>query len=123
MTATRRPTWRHSTNGVSFVGWYPITPSSSLAETINTYTPQLRKDPETGRLTLAVVQAEDELAAAGMILGAGWAGARSMTATSGPGISLMAEFIGLGYFAEIPAVFWDIQRIGPSTGLHAHRSG
>ncbi len=104
-------------NGVTFVGWYPITPSSSLADAINTYAPQLRVDEETGKSTVAVVQAEDELAAAGMVLGAGWAGARSMTATSGPGISLMAEFVGLGYFAEIPAVFWDIQRMGPSTGL------
>ena len=103
--------------GVQFVAWYPITPSSSLAEGINEYGPSLRTDPESGKLTYAVVQAEDELAAAGMIIGAGWAGARSMTATSGPGISLMSEFVGLAYFAEVPAVIWDIQRMGPSTGL------
>ncbi len=103
--------------GVSFMGWYPITPSSSLADAVNSYIPQLRIDPDTGKSTVAVVQAEDELAAIGMVLGAGWAGARSMTATSGPGISLMAEFVGLGYFAEIPAVIWDVQRMGPSTGL------
>lgn len=103
--------------GVTFVAWYPITPSTSLVDSINDYLPKFRKDPETGKPTYAVIQAEDELAALGMILGAGWAGARSMTATSGPGISLMAEFAGLGYYAEIPAVIWDIQRVGPSTGL------
>ncbi|MEZ4591267.1 MAG: 2-oxoacid:acceptor oxidoreductase subunit alpha [Chloroflexota bacterium] len=103
--------------GVSFVAWYPITPSTSLVDGLNDYLPQLRRDPETGEKTYAVVQSEDELAAIGMILGAGWAGARAMTATSGPGISLMSEFAGLGYFAEIPAVIWDIQRVGPSTGL------
>ncbi|MCB9157286.1 MAG: 2-oxoacid:acceptor oxidoreductase subunit alpha [Caldilineaceae bacterium] len=104
-------------NGVNMVAWYPITPSSSLAEAINKYGPTLRKDPETGKNTYAVVQAEDELAAIGMVIGAGWAGARSMTSTSGPGISLMAEFAGLAQFAEIPSVIWDIQRMGPSTGL------
>ena len=104
-------------NGVNIVAWYPITPSSSLADAINTYAPQLRHDPETGKATYAVIQAEDELAAIGMVIGAGWAGARAMTATSGPGISLMAEFVGLAYFAEVPAVIWDIQRMGPSTGL------
>jgi 2-oxoglutarate ferredoxin oxidoreductase subunit alpha len=109
-------------NGLSFMAWYPITPSSSLADAVNTYAPQLRKDPETGKSTVAVIQAEDELAAAGMVLGAGWAGARAMTATSGPGISLMAEFVGLGYFTELPAVFWDIQRMGPSTGLPTRTS-
>ena len=109
-------------NGVSFVGWYPITPSSSVADAITSYAPKLRTDVETGKPTYAIVQAEDELAAIGMVLGAGWAGARSMTATSGPGISLMAEFIGLGYFAEIPAVVWDIQRMGPSTGLPTRTS-
>lgn len=109
-------------NGVAFLGWYPITPSSSLADAINTYAPQLRLDPDTGKSTLAVVQAEDELAAIGMVLGAGWAGARAMTATSGPGLSLMTEFAGLGYFAEIPAVIWDVQRIGPSTGLPTRTS-
>ena len=103
--------------GVTFTAWYPITPSTSVVDSLNSYLPKLRRDPETGKATYAVVQAEDELAAIGMILGAGWAGARSMTATSGPGISLMAEFAGLGYFAEIPAVIWDIQRVGPSTGL------
>ncbi len=104
-------------NGVTFVSWYPITPSSSLADAINSYGPDLRKDPETGKMTYAVIQAEDELAAIGMVLGAGWAGARAMTATSGPGISLMSEFAGMAYFAEIPSVIWDIQRMGPSTGL------
>ncbi|VAW29893.1 2-oxoglutarate/2-oxoacid ferredoxin oxidoreductase, gamma subunit / 2-oxoglutarate/2-oxoacid ferredoxin oxidoreductase, alpha subunit [hydrothermal vent metagenome] len=103
--------------GVTFAAWYPITPSTSLIDGLNHYLPKLRRDPETGENTFAVVQAEDELAAIGMILGAGWAGARSVTATSGPGISLMAEFAGLGYFAEIPAVIWDVQRVGPSTGL------
>lgn len=103
--------------GVTFAAWYPITPSTSVIDALNGYLPKLRTDPQTGKATYAVVQAEDELAAIGMILGAGWAGARAMTATSGPGISLMAEFAGLGYFAEIPAVIWDIQRVGPSTGL------
>jgi 2-oxoglutarate ferredoxin oxidoreductase subunit alpha len=103
--------------GVTFVAWYPITPSTSVVDALNTFLPSLRIDPETGRKTYAVIQAEDELSAIGMLLGAGWAGARAMTATSGPGISLMAEFSGLGYFAEIPAVIWDIQRVGPSTGL------
>ncbi|HVR44997.1 MAG TPA: 2-oxoacid:acceptor oxidoreductase subunit alpha [Thermoanaerobaculia bacterium] len=101
--------------GVTVVTWYPITPSSSLCETMIDYMKRYRvKD---GKANFAIVQAEDELAAVGMVLGAGWAGARSMTSTSGPGISLMAEFIGLGYFAEIPGVIWDIQRVGPSTGL------
>jgi 2-oxoglutarate ferredoxin oxidoreductase subunit alpha len=103
--------------GVSFVAWYPITPATSLADALNHYLPQLRTDPETKLPTYSVIQAEDELAALGMVLGAGWAGARSMTSTSGPGISLMAEFAGLGFFAELPAVIWDIQRMGPSTGL------
>ncbi|MCB0114197.1 MAG: 2-oxoacid:acceptor oxidoreductase subunit alpha, partial [Caldilineaceae bacterium] len=103
--------------GVTVTAWYPITPSSSLAETISQYGPKLRTDPDTGKATYAVIQAEDELAAAGMVIGAGWAGARAMTATSGPGISLMSEFAGLAYFAEIPSVIWDIQRMGPSTGL------
>ncbi|MCB0045099.1 MAG: 2-oxoacid:acceptor oxidoreductase subunit alpha [Caldilineaceae bacterium] len=109
-------------NGVQFVAWYPITPSSSLAEAVNHYAPELRVDPETGKATFAVIQAEDELAAIGMVVGAGWAGARAMTATSGPGISLMAEFVGLAYFAEIPSVLWDIQRMGPSTGLPTRTS-
>ncbi len=103
--------------GVNVVAWYPITPSSSLAESLIDYCRQYRKDPISGKPTFAIVQAEDELAAAGMVLGAGWAGARSMTTTSGPGISLMAEFVGLGYYAEIPTVIFDVQRVGPSTGL------
>ncbi len=103
--------------GVTFSAWYPITPSTSVIDALSDYLSQLRHDPKTGKATYAIVQAEDELAAIGMILGAGWAGARSMTATSGPGLSLMAEFAGLGYFAEIPAVIWDIQRVGPSTGM------
>ncbi|MGZ5433948.1 MAG: 2-oxoacid:acceptor oxidoreductase family protein, partial [Thermoanaerobaculia bacterium] len=102
--------------GVTVVTWYPITPSSSLCESIIDYAKQTRIQ-EDGKATFAVVQAEDELAAVGMVLGAGWAGARSMTSTSGPGISLMSEFVGLGYFAEIPGVIWDIARVGPSTGL------
>ncbi|GIV79877.1 2-oxoacid:acceptor oxidoreductase subunit alpha [Litorilinea aerophila] len=109
-------------NGVNLVSWYPITPSSSLAEAVNAYAPKLRRDPKTGKATYAIIQAEDELAAIGMVVGAGWAGARAMTATSGPGISLMAEFVGLAYFAEIPAVIWDIQRMGPSTGLPTRTS-
>lgn len=103
-------------NGVTVVTWYPITPSSSLVESLIDYLKVYRVE-KTGKATFAVVQAEDELAAVGMVLGAGWAGARSMTSTSGPGISLMSEFVGLGYFAEIPAVIWNIQRVGPSTGL------
>ena len=102
--------------GVQLLAWYPITPSSSLAEGIIGWIPRLRTNDE-GDATCAVIQAEDELAAAGMVLGAGWAGGRGMTATSGPGISLMQEFIGLAYFAEIPSVFWDVNRVGPSTGL------
>jgi 2-oxoglutarate ferredoxin oxidoreductase subunit alpha len=102
--------------GVTVVTWYPITPSSSLCESIIDYARQCRIE-ESGKATFAIVQAEDELAAVGMVLGAGWAGARSMTSTAGPGVSLMAEFIGLGYFAELPGVIWDIQRVGPSTGL------
>ncbi len=102
--------------GVQLLAWYPITPSSSLAEGIIGWIPRLRTNDE-GEANCAVIQAEDELAAAGMVLGAGWAGGRGMTATSGPGISLMQEFIGLAYFAEIPSVFWDVNRVGPSTGL------
>jgi 2-oxoglutarate ferredoxin oxidoreductase subunit alpha len=109
-------------HGMTFTAWYPITPSTSLVEAMGGYATTLRQDPETGKATYAIVQAEDELAAAGMVLGAGWAGARAMTATSGPGISLMAEFIGYGYYAEIPGVFWDIQRMGPSTGLPTRTS-
>jgi 2-oxoglutarate/2-oxoacid ferredoxin oxidoreductase subunit alpha len=103
--------------GVSVVTWYPITPSSSLCENLSRYLQRFRIEPESGKATFAVVQAEDELAAIGMALGAGWAGARAMTATSGPGISLMAEFTGMGYYVEIPVVVFDIQRVGPSTGL------
>ncbi|HEV2719350.1 MAG TPA: 2-oxoacid:acceptor oxidoreductase subunit alpha [Thermoanaerobaculia bacterium] len=102
--------------GVTVVTWYPITPSSSLCESLIDYMKQYRITDDR-KATFAIVQAEDEIAAVGMVLGAGWAGARSMTATSGPGISLMAEFVGLGYFAEIPGVIWDIERVGPSTGL------
>jgi len=102
--------------GVTVVTWYPITPSSSLVESLIEYMKEYRIGPD-GKATFAIVQAEDELAAIGMVLGAGWAGARSMTATAGPGISLMAEFAGLGYYVEIPGVIWDIQRVGPSTGL------
>ena len=103
--------------GVTVVAWYPITPSSSLPEALIDYLKKYRRDPETGKTTYAVVQAEDELAALGMVIGAGWAGARAMTSTAGPGVSLMAEFAGLGYYAEVPAVIFDIQRAGPSTGL------
>ena len=107
--------------GVTVVTWYPITPSSSLVETLIDYMKEYRITPE-GKATFAIVQAEDELAAIGMVVGAGWAGARSMTATAGPGISLMAEFAGLAYYAEIPGVIWDIQRVGPSTGLPTRTS-
>ena len=103
--------------GVTVVAWYPITPSSSLPETLISYLKKYRKDPDTGKATYAVVQAEDEIASIGMVLGAGWAGARAMTSTSGPGISLMGEFAGLAYYAEVPGVVFDIQRVGPSTGL------
>jgi len=103
--------------GVTVFTWYPITPSSSLGEALTEYMKRYRLDPETKKATFAIVQAEDELAAVGMAIGGGWAGARSMTATSGPGISLMAEFVGLAYYAEIPVVIFDIQRVGPSTGL------
>ena len=103
--------------GVQFAAWYPITPASSLAEALNEYLPAFRKDPLTGKDTYAVVQAEDELASIGMAVGAGWAGLRSLTSTSGPGLSLMAEYIGLAYYSETPVVIWDVQRVGPSTGL------
>lgn len=108
--------------GVSVVTWYPITPSTSLVEALIGYLEKFRRDPVTGKASFAVVQAEDELAAIGMVLGAGWAGARAMTSTSGPGLSLMTEFVGYAYYAEIPAVIWDIQRIGPSTGLPTRTS-
>jgi len=108
--------------GVSVAAWYPITPSTSLMDALAEYVKELRIDKETGLSTCAVVQAEDELSAIGMVIGAGWMGSRSMTATSGPGLSLMGEFAGLSYFAEIPAVIWDIQRMGPSTGLPTRTS-
>ncbi len=107
--------------GVQFAGWYPITPASSLAESLNEYLPQLRTTQD-GKNTFAVVQAEDELAAIGMCVGAGWAGLRAMTSTSGPGMSLMTEYAGLAYFAEVPLVIWDVQRMGPSTGLPTRTS-
>jgi 2-oxoglutarate/2-oxoacid ferredoxin oxidoreductase subunit alpha len=107
--------------GVTVVSWYPITPSSSLVETLIGYLRRYRIDPD-GKATFAVVQAEDELSAVGMAIGAGWAGARAMTATAGPGVSLMSEFAGLAYYAEIPAVVFDVQRVGPSTGLPTRTS-
>ncbi len=103
--------------GCTVVGWYPITPASTLVETFIEYAEEHRKDPVTGKATVAIVQMEDELASAGVVLSAGWAGARSMTSTSGPGVSLMSEFIGLGYFVEAPGVFFNVARTGPSTGL------
>jgi 2-oxoglutarate ferredoxin oxidoreductase subunit alpha len=107
--------------GVTVVAWYPITPSTSLIEATTDLLKKFRVTPD-GKATFAVVQAEDELAAIGMVLGAGWAGARSMTSTSGPGLSLMTEFAGLGYFAEIPGVIFDVQRTGPSTGMPTRTS-
>jgi len=107
--------------GCTVVTWYPITPSSSLVETLIEYMKEYRVGPD-GKATFAIVQAEDELAAIGMVIGAGWAGARSMTATAGPGISLMSEFAGLAYYVEVPGVIWDIQRVGPSTGLPTRTS-
>jgi 2-oxoglutarate ferredoxin oxidoreductase subunit alpha len=107
--------------GVTVVTWYPITPSSSLVESLIGYLKHHRIGPD-GKATYAVVQAEDELAAIGMVIGAGWAGARAMTATAGPGVSLMSEFAGLGYYAEVPAVIFDVQRVGPSTGLPTRTS-
>ena len=103
--------------GVTVVAWYPITPSSSLVESLIGYMRKYRTDKETGKATFAIVQAEDEIASLGMVIGAAWAGARAMTATAGPGISLMSEFAGLAYYAETPAVIFDVQRVGPSTGL------
>ena len=103
--------------GVTVVAWYPITPSSSLCESLITYMKKYRVDKDTGKATFAIVQAEDEIASLGMVVGASWAGARAMTATAGPGISLMSEFAGLAYYAETPAVIFDVQRVGPSTGL------
>ncbi|NQV75380.1 MAG: 2-oxoacid:acceptor oxidoreductase subunit alpha [Bacteroidetes bacterium] len=103
--------------GATVVAWYPITPSTSVVEGFETYAKKLRIDPETGKNNFAIVQAEDELAAIGMVIGANWNGARSFTATSGPGLSLMNEFLGLAYFAEIPTLLIDVQRAGPSTGM------
>jgi len=103
--------------GVTVVAWYPITPSSSLPETLIGYMRKYRLDSTTGKATFAIVQAEDEIASIGMVIGAGWAGARAMTSTAGPGVSLMSEFAGLAYYAEVPGVVFDIQRVGPSTGL------
>jgi 2-oxoglutarate ferredoxin oxidoreductase subunit alpha len=103
--------------GATVCAWYPITPSTSLAEAFSGYCEDLRTDPETGKAQYAIVQAEDEIASIGIVVGAGWNGCRAFTATSGPGISLMTEFIGLSYFAEIPAVIFDVQRGGPSTGM------
>jgi 2-oxoglutarate ferredoxin oxidoreductase subunit alpha len=103
--------------GVTVIAWYPITPSSSLPEALIGFLKKYRIDKDTGKATYAVIQAEDEIAAIGMVIGASWAGARSMTSTAGPGVSLMAEFVGRAHYAEIPAVIWDIQRVGPSTGL------
>lgn len=108
--------------GLQFAAWYPITPATSLAETLNEFAPKFRKDPVSGKNTYAIIQAEDELAAIGMAVGAGWSGLRAMTSTSGPGLSLMVEYVGLAYFAEVPVVLWDIQRIGPSTGLPTRTS-
>ena len=108
--------------GCTVLAWYPITPSSSLCESVIAYADRFRLDKETGERKMAVVQAEDEMAALGMAIGAGWAGARAMTSSSGPGISLMAEFTGLAYYAEIPVVIFDVQRIGPSTGLPTRTS-
>ena len=103
--------------GATVCAWYPITPSSSLAEAFTRYCNRYRVDPQTKKNKFAIVQAEDELASIGMVIGAAWNGARAFTATSGPGISLMQEFVGLAYFAEIPAVIFDVQRAGPSTGM------
>jgi 2-oxoglutarate ferredoxin oxidoreductase subunit alpha len=103
--------------GATVGAWYPITPSTSLMEAYKEYAERFRVDKETGKRKYCLIQAEDELAAAGMVLGASWAGARSFTSTAGPGISLMSEFIGLGYYAEVPGVFVDVQRTGPSTGM------
>ena len=103
--------------GVTVVAWYPITPSSSLPETLIGYMKKYRVEKASGKATFAIVQAEDEIASIGMVIGAGWAGARAMTSTAGPGISLMSEFAGLAYYAEVPGVVFNIQRVGPSTGL------
>lgn len=108
--------------GFTVAAWYPITPSTSLIDNLSDYAKELRVDPATSEHTYAILQAEDEIAALGAVVGAGWAGARAMTSTSGPGLSLMTEYAGLAYFAEIPCVIWDIQRMGPSTGLPTRTS-
>lgn len=108
--------------GMQFLAWYPITPATSLPESLNEYLPKLRRDEKTDKNTYVSLQAEDELAAIGMVVGAGWAGLRSMTATSGPGLCLMSEYLGLAYLSEVPLVVWDVQRVGPSTGLPTHTS-
>lgn len=108
--------------GVTMAAWYPITPSTSLIDALRQYLSDLRHEPETGKATYVIVQAEDEMAAVGMVVGAGWAGGRAMTATSGPGISLMSEYAGLAYVAEVPIVIWDVQRVGPATGLPTRTS-
>lgn len=108
--------------GVQFIAWYPITPATSLPEAINEYLPKYRKEPGTGKNTYVSIQSEDELAAIGMVVGAGWAGLRAMTATSGPGLCLMSEYLGLAYHSEVPVVVWDVQRVGPSTGLPTRTS-
>jgi 2-oxoglutarate ferredoxin oxidoreductase subunit alpha len=103
--------------GATVAAWYPITPATSLMDAFRAFCTRFRTDPETGKGRYCVVQAEDELAAVGMVVGAGWAGARAFTATAGPGISLMGEFVGLAYYGEVPAVIFDVQRTGPSTGM------
>ena len=108
--------------GVQFASWYPITPASSVAEELTVRIGDLRDDPKSDEKTYAIVQAEDELSAIGMAIGAGWSGLRSMTSTSGPGISLMTEFVGMAYYAELPVVIWDVQRVGPSTGMPTRTS-
>ncbi|MCD4685817.1 MAG: 2-oxoacid:acceptor oxidoreductase family protein, partial [Anaerolineae bacterium] len=108
--------------GVTFIAWYPITPSTSMIDAARAYLTDLRTDKDTGQATFAIVQAEDELGAIGMVIGAGWAGARAMTATSGPGMSLMSEFAGMAYFTEVPSVIWNEQRVGPSTGMPTRTS-
>ena len=103
--------------GATVGAWYPITPSTSVMDAFSRFCDRYRTDPETGLRKFCIIQAEDELSALGMVLGASWTGARAFTPTSGPGISLMSEFLGYGYFAEIPAVLIDVQRCGPSTGM------
>src|ERR671928_1140606 len=110
--------WCTTPRGRSTVGaWYPITPATSLMEAFKSFCQKYRREPESNRHRFAILQAEDELAAIGMVIGASWAGARAFTPTAGPGISLMNEFVGLAYYAEVPAVIFDVQRTGPSTGM------